>query len=182
MSHTLCILHNSPWLTSQNPLKNFPLSLKNLPISCRTHRHKTKQILCILYTSSYYSCPRNVLEFRRKLRNTMTCIPGDALYKEGQDMPEQDKRPKKDTTLRQDIRILGNTLGQAIRRHEGEAVFTTVEQLRSTCIRLRDCTRKLSQCEEQYERQLIEQEITALSQEILQIVHGCDFDTAIDVI
>src|SRR5215472_5564351 len=99
-------------------------------------------------------------------------------------MPEQDKRREKDATLRQDIRTLGNTLGQAIRRHEGDAVFTTVEQLRNACIHLRDCTQRLSQYKEhqQYERQLAQQQITALSQEILQIVNGCDLDMATDVI
>ena len=97
-------------------------------------------------------------------------------------MVEQDKRPKKDATLRQDIRILGNTLGQAIRRHEGEAVFATVEQLRSACIRLRDCTRRLSQYEEQQELPMIQQEVAALSQEITQIVQGCDLEMATDVI
>jgi phosphoenolpyruvate carboxylase len=99
-------------------------------------------------------------------------------------MLEQDKRREKDATLRQDIRILGNTLGQAIRRHEGNAVFTTVEQLRSACIHLRDCTRRLSQYEEhqQHERQLVQQQIAALSQEIMQLVNGCDLDMATDVI
>src|SRR5437667_11801742 len=99
-------------------------------------------------------------------------------------MLEQDKRPKKDAALRQDIRILGNTLGQVIRRHEGAMVFMTVEQLRNACIRLRDCTQRLSQYEEhqQPERQLIQQEVAALSQEIMQIVHGCDLEMAIDVI
>ena len=79
-------------------------------------------------------------------------------------MPEQDKHPKKDATLRQDIRILGSTLGQAIRRHEGDAVFTTVEQLRSACIRLRDCTRRLAQYEEhqQHEHQLIDRNHSTL--------------------
>src|SRR5204863_9352852 len=96
-------------------------------------------------------------------------------------MPEQDKRHEK---LRQDTRILGNTLGQAIRRHEGEADFTTVEQLRSACIRLRDCTQRLSQYEEhqQHERQLAQQEVAALSQEIIHIVNGCDLEMATDVI
>src|SRR5215472_6300170 len=99
-------------------------------------------------------------------------------------MPEQDKRREKDATLRQDIRTLGNTLGQAIRRHEGDAVFTTVEQLRSACIHLRDVTQGLSQYEEhqQHERQSIQQEIAALSREIMQLVNGCDLDMAIDVI
>src|SRR5262249_51021376 len=99
-------------------------------------------------------------------------------------MSERDKRREKDAPLRQDIRILGNTLGQAIRQHEGDAVFTIVERLRSTCIRLRDCTQRLSLYEEhqQQERQMIQQEVTILSQEILEIVHACNLDMAIDVI
>jgi phosphoenolpyruvate carboxylase len=92
-------------------------------------------------------------------------------------MPEQDKRREKDALLRQDIRILGNMLGQAIRRHEGEAVFMTVERLRSACIRLRDCTQQLSQYEGKGE-----QEVAKLSQEIGQIVSHCDLDIATDVI
>src|SRR5215472_1385908 len=99
-------------------------------------------------------------------------------------MPEQDKRREKDVTLRQDIRTLGNILGQVIRRHEGDGVFTTVEQLRSACIHLRDCTQQLSQYEEhqQQERQRIQQVINTYSQHIIQIVQDCDLKTAIDVI
>jgi phosphoenolpyruvate carboxylase len=98
-------------------------------------------------------------------------------------MPEQDKRREKDAPLRQDIRILGNTLGQAIRRHEGDAVFTTVERLRNACIRLRDCTQRLSHEEHTlHEHQLIQQEISTLSEEIIQIVNNCDLDMATDVI
>lgn len=99
-------------------------------------------------------------------------------------MPEQDKRREKDAPLRQDIRTLGNSLGQAIRRHEGDAVFTTVERLRSACIRLRDCTQQLSRHKENapHERQRIQQEVSTLSQEIVQIVSNCDLDTATDVI
>ena len=57
----------------------------------------------------------------------------------------QENRKEKDAPLRQDIRILGNALGQAIRRHSGDAVFETVESLRSACKRLRDCTERLPQ-------------------------------------
>jgi phosphoenolpyruvate carboxylase len=99
-------------------------------------------------------------------------------------MLEQDKRREKDATLRQDVRILGNTLGHVIRQHEGDAVFTTVEQLRSACIRLRDYTRQILQYGEhqEQERQLIQQEVATLSQEIVQIVNDCDLEMAIDVI
>src|SRR5215472_16836935 len=99
-------------------------------------------------------------------------------------MPEQDTRHEKDAPLRQDIRILGSTLGHVIRRHEGDVVFTVVEQLRSACIHLRDCTQRLAQYEEhqQQERLQAQQEIATLSEHITQIVDGCDLKTAIDVI
>src|ERR1700736_119410 len=96
-------------------------------------------------------------------------------------MPEQDQRRDKDAPLRQDVRILGNALGQAIQRHGGHHVFDMVERLRHNCKRLRDCTERLSQASPTESVQL-QSEITALSQEIMQIVNSCDLDTAIDVI
>jgi len=96
-------------------------------------------------------------------------------------MPEQNQRRDKDAPLRQDVRTLGNALGQAIQRHGGHSVFDTVEHLRQSCKQLRDCTERLSQAS-QAESEQLQSEITALSQEIAQIVNGCDLDTAIDVI
>jgi phosphoenolpyruvate carboxylase len=93
----------------------------------------------------------------------------------------QENRKEKDAPLRQDIRILGNALGQAIRRHSGDAVFETVESLRNACKRLRDCTERLPQASAQETVQL-EQEIASLSDEISRTVQHCDLDTAIDVI
>ncbi|HTI14956.1 MAG TPA: phosphoenolpyruvate carboxylase [Dictyobacter sp.] len=96
-------------------------------------------------------------------------------------MSEIENRREKDAPLRQDIRTLGNALGHAIQRHEGDAVFETVERLRNTCKRLRDCAERLPQAGSE-EAQQISQEIDALSQEINHIVNNCDPDTAIDVI
>ena len=41
----------------------------------------------------------------------------------------------KDAPLREDIRFLGNILGDTIRDQEGEAVFATVEEIRKTSVR-----------------------------------------------
>ncbi|MBV9229831.1 MAG: phosphoenolpyruvate carboxylase, partial [Chloroflexi bacterium] len=100
---------------------------------------------------------------------------------QGQPMPEHDNRREKDAPLRQDIRVLGNALGQAILRHGGPAVFDTVEQLRHNCIRLRECTEKLSHASSE-EASPLQDEIAALTQEIAHTVDNCDLDTAIDVI
>src|SRR5260370_6974300 len=96
-------------------------------------------------------------------------------------MPEQDQRRDRDAPLRQDVRTLGNALGQAIQRYGGHSVFDTVEHLRRNCKRLRDCAERLSQAS-QTESEQLQSEITVLSQEITQIVNSCDLDTAIDVI
>lgn len=96
-------------------------------------------------------------------------------------MPEHNQPRDKDAPLRQDVRTLGNALGQAIQRHGGQRVFDMVEHLRHNCKRLRECTERLSQVSSTESVQL-QGEITALSQEILQIVNSCDLDTAIDVI
>jgi phosphoenolpyruvate carboxylase len=80
-------------------------------------------------------------------------------------MPEQNQRRDKDAPLRQDVRTLGNALGQAIQRHGGHSVFETVEHLRRNCKRLRNCTERLSQASPAESEQL-QSEITALSQEI----------------
>ena len=96
-------------------------------------------------------------------------------------MPENNQRRDKDTPLRQDVRMLGNALGQAIQRHGGEHVFDMVEHLRKHCKQLRDCTERLSQVS-QVESEQLQSEITTLSQEIAQTVNSCDLDTAIDVI
>lgn len=41
------------------------------------------------------------------------------------------------TPLRQDIRILGKTLGDIVHKYEGDAVFTMIEQLRRAAVRFR---------------------------------------------
>jgi len=96
-------------------------------------------------------------------------------------MSEQDQRRDRDAPLRQDVRTLGNALGQAIQRYGGHSVFDTVEHLRRNCKQLRDCTERLSQAS-QAESEQLQSEIMAISQEITQIVNSCDLDTAIDVI
>ncbi len=96
-------------------------------------------------------------------------------------MPEVDNRREKDGPLRQDIRILGNALGQAIQRHEGDEVFLTVERLRNDCKRLRECT-ALLQTNSAEESEPIHAEIAQLTQSISRTVSSCDLDTAIDVI
>src|SRR5579875_1871178 len=99
-------------------------------------------------------------------------------------MPEQDQRSDKDAPLRQDIRILGDALGRAIQQHGGYDVFETVEQLRTRCKRLRECTGQLSRRSEmpEAEQEQLRAEISQLEQEISHIVNHCDLDTAIDVI
>ena len=94
-------------------------------------------------------------------------------------MEEQLDRAGKDAPLRRDIRTLGDALGLAIRRHGGDTMFDTVEQLRHNCKRLRDYTLKLNQDSEDLS---LEEDIFALDQEITRIVQGCDLDTAIGVI
>lgn len=96
-------------------------------------------------------------------------------------MIEQDTRREKDAPLRQDIRTLGNALGQAIQRYGGYDVFETVERLRNSCKRLRDCTERLDQAPSAEKAQL-QEEIAELAQEISTIVDECDLDTAADVI
>jgi Phosphoenolpyruvate carboxylase len=96
-------------------------------------------------------------------------------------MSEQKDRRKKDTPLRQDVRLLANTLGKAIQRQEGTAVYKAVEHLRSSCVRLRDCTQRLNEAPPAEARQL-QEEITYLEQEVYGLITGCDLETAIDVI
>ena len=96
-------------------------------------------------------------------------------------MSELDYRREKDAPLRHDIRTLGNALGRAIQQYGGETVFTTVEQLRSSCKRLRDYTERLEQSST-IEKLQIQGEIDTLTQEIAHTVNNCDLDTAIDVI
>lgn len=96
-------------------------------------------------------------------------------------MLEQKQREERDAPLRQDIRMLGETLGHAIQQHGGERVFETVERLRLDCRRLREYAQSLSGASEG-EAAAYQQEIAALDQEITQIVEGCDLETAIDVI
>lgn len=94
-------------------------------------------------------------------------------------MIEQQNRAGKDAPLRHDIHTLGDALGQAIRRHGGDRMYDTVEQLRHNCKRLRDYSVQLSQ--EPMNTQVAE-EIQALDQEITRIVSECSLDTAIGVI
>ncbi len=96
-------------------------------------------------------------------------------------MLEHASRYEKDAPLRQDIRTLGNALGQAIQRHRGHAVFDTVEQLRKNCRRLRECDRLLLTAAPLEAAQL-QAEIVQLDREIAQIVENCTLDTAIDAI
>ncbi len=96
-------------------------------------------------------------------------------------MSELDYRREKDAPLRHDIRTLGNALGRAIQQYGGETVFTTVEQLRNSCKRLRDYTERLEQGSTIAKLQ-IQGEIDTLTQEIAQTVNNCDLNTAIDVI
>ncbi len=94
-------------------------------------------------------------------------------------MTEQYDRAGKDAPLRHDIRTLGDALGLAIRRHGGDTMFTTVEQLRHHCKRLRDYSLKLRQ---ESTNTQIEADIFMLDQEITRIIHACSLDTAIGVI
>nr|MBA2680825.1 phosphoenolpyruvate carboxylase [Ktedonobacteraceae bacterium] len=96
-------------------------------------------------------------------------------------MSELDYRREKDAPLRHDVRTLGNALGRAIQQYGGETVFTTVEQLRSSCKRLRDYTERLEQSSP-LEKLQLQSEIDVLTQEIASTVNNCDLDTAIDVI
>ncbi|MFL5705417.1 MAG: phosphoenolpyruvate carboxylase, partial [Ktedonobacteraceae bacterium] len=96
-------------------------------------------------------------------------------------MPEQQDRGEKDTPLRQDIRMLGFALGEAIRQHDGVSVFATVEQLRRTCKRLRQHTYGMHYAS-QDEAAHLQAEIAALDQAIHDIIVSCDLNTTIDVI
>ena len=77
-------------------------------------------------------------------------------------MSEHVSRREKDNPLRQDIRILGNALGQAIQRHEGYKVFDTVEKLRGNCIRLRDYNERIPHVNAEEKAQL-ERKISRLT-------------------
>ena len=77
--------------------------------------------------------------------------------------------------------MLGEILGHTIQRHGGKQVFETVERLRLNCRRLRECTEKLAGASGEEEAKY-RQEITALDQEITQLVESCDLETAIDVL
>jgi phosphoenolpyruvate carboxylase len=94
-------------------------------------------------------------------------------------MLEQKRREERDAPLRQDIRTLGEVLGQAIQQHSGSHVFEMVEHLRLDCRRLRECAENLAGVPADTTYQ---QEIEALDREISQIVESCDVETAIDVI
>ena len=96
-------------------------------------------------------------------------------------MAEQVDRIKKDAALRQDIRILGDALGNAIQQHDGRSVFETVERLRRACKRLRSCTETLTHASKSAATNL-HNEIATLDQEIMSIVEHCDLSTSIDVI
>nr|HET6902828.1 phosphoenolpyruvate carboxylase [Ktedonobacteraceae bacterium] len=96
-------------------------------------------------------------------------------------MAEQVDRIEKDAPLRQDIRILGDVLGNAIQQHGGRPVFETVERLRLACKRLRSCTETLPHASKDAATDL-HNEIATLDQEITSIVEHCDLATTIDVI
>lgn len=97
-------------------------------------------------------------------------------------MLEQETRREKDAPLRYDIRTLGDALGQAIKRYGGHAVFDTVERLRISCKRLRECADLLSYTNNEQEQARLLAEMQELDQEITRIIDHCDLDTAIDVI
>jgi len=94
---------------------------------------------------------------------------------------EQIDRIEKDAPLRQDIRILGDALGNAIQQHGGRSVFEAVEQLRRACKRLRRCAETLPYATKS-EATTLHTEIATLDQEITRIVECCDLNTTIDVI
>src|SRR4051794_1283075 len=94
---------------------------------------------------------------------------------------QQKRREERDAPLRQDIRTLGEMLGQAIQRHSGNRVFETVERLRLDCRRLRECAEGLHDLSTSELTTHLD-EIATLDQEITLIVEGCDLETAIDVI
>ncbi len=94
-------------------------------------------------------------------------------------MEERHGRAEKDAPLRRDIRTLGDALGLAIRRHGGDTMFDTVEQLRYACRHLREDNFKLSQ---DSSNTRLKDEITTLDQEITRVVQECSLDTAIGVI
>jgi phosphoenolpyruvate carboxylase len=96
-------------------------------------------------------------------------------------MSEQERRQEKDAPLRRDIRMLGDALGRAIQQYGGSDVFETVERLRRSCKRLRDCAELLAHSSETEAGQL-RAEMAALDAEIMQIVERCDLRMAIDVI
>src|SRR5947209_3430661 len=96
-------------------------------------------------------------------------------------MPEQEDRTEKDAPLRNDIRMLGDALGQAIRQYGGISIFETVEQLRHKCRRLRQCAESLPYSSE-VEAEQLQNEIATLDQAITCIVEGCDLESSIDVI
>lgn len=96
-------------------------------------------------------------------------------------MSKQESRTEKDLPLRQDIRILADALGRAIKKHSGIAVFNTEEQLRLSCKQLREHAEALLRASEAEAPQL-QEEIARLDQKITHIVEHCDLDTAIDVI
>jgi len=93
-------------------------------------------------------------------------------------------RTEKDAPLRQDIRLLGNALGQAIRRHGGETMFNTVEQLRRDCRYLRQHVTERARLEDAFseEARQLDAEIATLDQRITHTIESCDLDTAIGVI
>ncbi len=96
-------------------------------------------------------------------------------------MLERQDRSEKDAPLRQDIRMLGNALGQAIQQHDGPSVFATVEQLRHACKDLRERTEALRYASGG-EAAHLRAEIVALDQTIHDIIVACDLDTTINVI
>ena len=102
-------------------------------------------------------------------------------------MPEQENRAEKDAPLHSDIRMLGDALGWAIQKHNGNGVFDIVEQLRQSCKRLRECSEMLARDLQDVSTSTVRadrlrDEIAALDREITRIVNDCDLDTAIDVI
>ncbi len=96
-------------------------------------------------------------------------------------MLEQQRRDERDAPLRHDIHTLGDALGGAIQRHDGDHVYEMVESLRQDCLRLRECAENIDDASPG-EAADYEQEIATLDQKITETVKSCDLETAIVVI
>ena len=62
--------------------------------------------------------------------------PAPNLMAIGVDMVGREGAGDKENPLREDIRLLGRLLGDAVREREGDEVFSTVERIRQISVRL----------------------------------------------